>query len=132
MIEFGFGYEVWMDKGYLVDVMCVFYVFSGIFKLVNINNCWFFDGVIVNFIFVFVCWVFGVDIVIVVNLNNDFYGKGIVIFSYEVIEIEYILIEDESKLNCKIILGKWCLCFFSEKSESFGIFKVMFDVFNII
>ncbi len=129
--ELGSGHEVWMDKGYLVDAMRASYALPGIFKPVNINNRWLFDGAIVNPIPVSVCRAFGADIVIAVNLNNDSYGKGTVISSHEATEIEHTPTEDESQLNRKTTLGKWRSRFFSEKSESPGISKVMLDAFNI-
>ena len=129
--ELGTGHEVWMDKGYLVDAMRASYALPGIFKPVNINNRWLFDGAIVNPIPVSVCRAFGADIVIAVNLNNDSFGKGTVISSHEANEIEYKPSETESELNGRSTLGKWRSRFFSVKKESPGISKVMLDAFNI-
>lgn len=129
--ELGSGHEVWMDKGNLVDAMRASYALPGIFKPVNINNRWLFDGAIVNPVPVSVCRAFGADVVIAVNLNNDSFGKSTVISSHEANEIVHSPSEEERQLNSKSTLGKWRSRFFSEKNDSPGISKVMLDAFNI-
>ena len=129
--EIGSGHEVWMDKGYLIDAMRASYALPGIFKPVNINNRWLFDGAIVNPVPVSVCRALGADIVIAVNLNSDVFGKGTVITSHEAKEIITEEETDNQNLSKGNTLGKWRSRFFSSKSDSPGISKVMLDAFNI-
>lgn len=130
--ELGTGHEVWMDRGNLVDAMRASYALPGIFKPVNINNRWLFDGAIVNPIPVSVCRALGASVVIAVNLNTDIFGKGTIIPSHEAEEIH--LSEDDEyneALSPKSTLSKWRSRFFSERTDSPGISRVMMDAFNI-
>lgn len=130
--EIGTGHEVWMDKGYLVDAMRASYALPGIFKPVNINGRWLFDGAMVNPVPVSVCRAFGASVVIAVNLNSDIFGKGTVIPSHEALEIETLegdeIIQDTKPETTFTRLRKH---FFSDKSGSPGVSRVMLDAFNI-
>jgi NTE family protein len=77
--EIGTGQEVWLSRGRLVDAMRASYALPGIFKPMNINNRWLFDGALVNPIPVSVCRALGARYVIAVNLNSDLCGRGTVI-----------------------------------------------------
>jgi NTE family protein len=77
--EIGTGHEVWLSRGRLVDAMRASYALPGIFKPVNINNRWLFDGALVNPVPVSVCRALGARYVIAVNLNADLGGRGTVI-----------------------------------------------------
>lgn len=130
--EIGTGHEVWMRRGNLVHAMRASYALPGIFKPVNINGRWLFDGAMVNPVPVSVCRSMGADIVIAVNLNSDVFGKGTVIHDHEAKQIEYN--EDETyedaakkstlrKLRTQI-LGK-------SKTGVPTLSTVMLDAFNI-
>lgn len=68
------GCEIWLCEGSVVDVVWVLIVMFGFFMLVWWDGWWLVDGGLVNFVFVLLCWVMGVDIVIVVDLNWDLFG----------------------------------------------------------
>lgn len=76
--EIGTGHEVWLSRGGLVSAMRASYALPGIFKPVNINNRWLFDGALVNPVPVSVCRALGARYVIAVNLNADMFGRGTV------------------------------------------------------
>lgn len=77
--EIGTGHEVWLSRGPLITAMCASYALPGIFRPVNINGRWLFDGALVNPIPVSVCRALGARYVIAVNLNADMCGRGAVI-----------------------------------------------------
>ncbi len=74
--EIGTGHEVWLSRGKLVDAMRASYALPGIFKPVEINGRWLFDGALVNPIPVSVCRALGARYVIAVNINADLSGRG--------------------------------------------------------
>lgn len=129
--ELGSGHEVWMDKGYLVNAMRASYALPGIFKPVNINGRWLFDGAMVNPVPVSVCRALGASVVIAVNLNADIFGKGTVIPSHEAIELETSDDEPASEPEKQTTLAKLRNHFFSDKSGAPGVSRVMLDAFNI-
>jgi NTE family protein len=77
--ELGTGQEVWLSRGGLVEAMRASYALPGIFKPVNINGRWLFDGALVNPVPVSVCRALGARYVIAVNLNSDLCGRGAVL-----------------------------------------------------
>jgi NTE family protein len=82
--EIGTGHEIWLSRGGLVDAMRASYALPGIFKPVNINNRWLFDGALVNPVPVSVCRALGARYVIAVNLNADMFGRGTVVANPDV------------------------------------------------
>ena len=74
--EIGTGHEVWLARGKLTDAMRASYALPGIFRPVEINNRWLFDGALVNPIPVSVCRALGARYVIAVNINADLSGRG--------------------------------------------------------
>ena len=129
--EIGTGHEVWMDRGYLVNAMRASYALPGIFKPVNINGRWLFDGAMVNPVPVSVCRALGASVVIAVNLNSDIFGKGTIIPSHEAIEIEEIEHHAETDEPRQTTLSRLRNHFFNDKSGSPGVSRVMLDAFNI-
>lgn len=77
--ELGTGQEIWLSRGSLVQAMRASYAIPGIFKPVNIEGRWLFDGALVNPIPVSVCRALGARYVIAVNLNSDLCGRGSVL-----------------------------------------------------
>lgn len=129
--EIGTGHEVWMDRGYLVNAMRASYALPGIFKPVNINGRWLFDGAMVNPVPVSVCRALGASVVIAVNLNSDIFGKGTVIPSHEAIEIEALEHHPTEEEPRQTAFSRLRNHFFSDKSGSPGVSRVMLDAFNI-
>ncbi|HRK19236.1 MAG TPA: patatin-like phospholipase family protein [Hyphomicrobiaceae bacterium] len=74
--ELGTGQEIWLNKGKLVDAMRASYALPGIFRPVQHNGRWLFDGALVNPIPVSVARALGARYVIAVNLNADMSGRG--------------------------------------------------------
>lgn len=77
--ELSTGHEIWLSRGRLVNAMHASYALPGIFRPVKINGRWLMDGALVNPIPVSVCRALGARVVIAVNLNWDYFGKGAVI-----------------------------------------------------
>ncbi len=76
--EIGTGHEFWLSKGSLVDAVRASYALPGIFKPVQINGRWMFDGALVNPVPISVCRAMGARYVIAVNLNFDISSRGTV------------------------------------------------------
>ncbi len=128
------GHEIWLSKGPLVPAMHASYALPGIFRPVKINNRWLFDGALVNPIPVSVCRALGARIVIAVNLNWDFFGKGTVVQDQDAFE-EADLPEEESippTCNGRAAQNLLRRQFFGQGSDVPGISSVMMDAFNII
>ncbi|MDA7945873.1 MAG: patatin-like phospholipase family protein [Hyphomicrobiaceae bacterium] len=128
------GHEIWLSKGPLVPAMHASYALPGIFRPVNINNRWLIDGALVNPIPVSVCRALGAQIVIAVNLNWDFFGKGTVVPNQDAFgEAEMPVAESEPPSGngraAQHLLRKQ---FFGQGSSAPGISSVMMDAFNII
>ncbi len=81
--EIGTGHEVWLNKGRMVKALRASYAIPGIFKPVQINGRWLFDGALVNPIPVSVCRALGANYVIAVNLNADLLSLGTVLSNLE-------------------------------------------------
>ena len=77
--EIGTGHEVWLARGSLVDAMRASYAIPGVFRPVQLDGRWLFDGALVNPIPVTVCRALGAHYVIAVNLNADLFGLGTVL-----------------------------------------------------
>ena len=74
--EIGTGHEIWLTRGRLVDAMRASYALPGIFKPVELNGRWLFDGALVNPVPVSVARALGARYVIAVNVNSDMSGRG--------------------------------------------------------
>lgn len=81
--EIGTGHEVWLNRGPMIDALRASYAIPGIFKPVQINGRWLFDGALVNPIPVSVCRALGANYVIAVNLNADLLNLGTVLSNLE-------------------------------------------------
>jgi NTE family protein len=77
--EIGSGHEVWLSRGSIVDAMRASYAIPGVFRPVQLDGRWLFDGALVNPIPVTVCRAMGAQYVIAVNLNADLFGLGTVL-----------------------------------------------------
>ena len=77
--EIGTGHEVWLARGRLVDAVRASYAIPGVFRPVQLDGRWLFDGALVNPIPVTVCRALGAQYVIAVNLNADLFGLGTVL-----------------------------------------------------
>ena len=128
------GHEIWLSKGPLVPAMHASYALPGIFRPVRINNRWLIDGALVNPIPVSVCRALGARIVIAVNLNWDFFGKGTVVPDQDAFE-EDVIPEAENKPpagNGRAAHNLLRRQFFGQGGDTPGISSVMMDAFNII
>lgn len=128
------GHEIWLSKGPLVPAMHASYALPGIFRPVKINNRWLIDGALVNPIPVSICRAMGARIVIAVNLNWDFFGKGTVVPEQHVIE-EHDVPDAENQPpagNGRAAQSLLRRQFFGQGSDAPGISSVMMDSFNII
>ncbi len=128
------GHEIWLSKGPLVPAMLASYALPGIFRPVRINNRWLIDGALVNPIPVSVCRALGARIVIAVNLNWDFFGKGTVVPDQDAFE-EDVIPEAENKPsagNGRAAQNLLRRQFFGQGGDTPGISSVMMDAFNII
>jgi NTE family protein len=136
--ELGSGHEVWLSRGRIVQAMRASYALPGIFKPVNINGRWLFDGALVNPIPVSVCRALGARYVIAVNVTADNCGHGTVIPFLEAEvppaeeqpeepRVEGVLARNGramKKLLQRQVFGK------SESGP--GISRVMMEAFNIV
>jgi NTE family protein len=132
--EIGSGHEVWLSKGSLVDAMRASYAMPGIFKPVNINNRWLFDGALVNPIPVTVCRALGARYVIAVNLNADSFGRGTVVANgHQADDDEPMpgqpLVATSGGRSMRKLLQRQL---FGPSDDVPGISTVMVDAFNIV
>lgn len=128
------GHELWLSKGRLVPAMHASYALPGIFRPVKIKNRWLVDGALVNPIPVSVCRALGARIVIAVNLNWDFYGKGTVVPDQDAFEEADLPQEENSppEGNGRAAQNLLRRQFFGRGGDAPGISSVMMDAFNII
>ena len=128
------GHEIWLSKGPLVPAMHASYALPGIFRPVKIKNRWLVDGALVNPIPVSVCRAMGARVVIAVNLNWDFFGKGAVIPDQDAFgEDEFTDEENQPPAgNGQAAQNLLRRQFFGQGSDAPGISSVMMDSFNII
>jgi NTE family protein len=133
--EIGTGHEVWLSRGRLVDAIRASYALPGVFRPVNINGRWLFDGALVNPVPVSVCRAFGARYVIAVNLNTEMYGRvtatpQVSAARHETSPAESAVIEGKNgraalKLLQRQLFGKG-------EEEVPGISTVMIEAFNIV
>ena len=76
--EIGTGHEIWLSRGRLVEAMRASYALPGIFKPVQVQGRWLFDGALVNPVPVSVARALGARYVIAVNLNQELSSRGAV------------------------------------------------------
>lgn len=136
--EIGTGNEIWLARGPLVEAMRASYAIPGIFRPVNLEGRWLFDGALVNPVPVSVCRALGANYVIAVNVGADFAGRGTVIPHVEPIGLDDEIATDDAapegmfarnsravkKLLQRQILGR--------KDNTPGISRVMMDALNIV
>jgi NTE family protein len=134
--EIGSGHEVWLSKGSLVEAMRASYAMPGIFKPVNVNNRWLFDGALVNPIPVTVCRALGARYVIAVNLNADSFGRGTVVANGG----DQLADDDEPMVGQALVASSGGRSMrkllqrqlFGPSDDVPGISTVMVDAFNIV
>jgi len=128
------GHEIWLSKGALVPAMHASYALPGIFRPVKIKNRWLVDGALVNPIPVSVCRAMGARVVIAVNLNWDFFGKGTVVPDQDAFEEDELPEEEFTPPagNGRAAQNLLRRQFFGQSNGAPGISSVMMDSFNII
>ncbi len=132
--EIGTGHEVWLSRGGLVAAMRASYALPGIFKPVNINNRWLFDGALVNPVPVSVCRALGARYVIAVNLNADMFGRGTVMANPDAgghhppVEPHEVPAPSNGLAVRRLIKDQ----LFGKGEGAPGISTVMIDAFNIV
>lgn len=131
--EIGTGHEIWLSQGRLVDAMRASYALPGIFRPVQLDGRWLFDGAIVNPIPVSVCRALGAKVVIAVNLHHDAFGRGTVIINQRAKEDPEPAPAPaapfpETKAGALQLLHRQ---FFGGGTNAPGISTVMLEAFNI-
>jgi NTE family protein len=133
--EISTGHETWLGRGYLVDAIRASYALPGIFKPVNIEGRWLFDGALVNPIPVSVCRALGARYVIAVNVNSDA-GHGTVVTDVEALPLPALPppADDQGVFarngrGLKKLLQRQ---FFGRGDNGPGISTVMLQAFNIV
>ncbi len=129
--EIGTGHEVWLSRGHLVSAMRASYALPGIFKPVNINNRWLFDGALVNPVPVSVCRALGARYVIAVNLNSDMCGRGTVLSHIDAAD-DLSAAEAAPAKNGLDVRNLLKRQIFGRGENVPGISTVMIDAFNIV
>ena len=132
--EFGTGQETWLSSGSLINSMRASYALPGIFKPVEINNRWLFDGALCNPVPASVCRALGARYVIAVNLNADACGRG---NRYSEVDglaqpeagMEAHAAPPPSRFSARNLLKRQL---FGGPSTGPGISTVMVDAFNIV
>ncbi|MEQ1616439.1 MAG: patatin-like phospholipase family protein [Hyphomicrobiaceae bacterium] len=133
--EIGTGHEVWLSRGGMVNAMRASYALPGIFKPVNINNRWLFDGALVNPVPVSVCRALGARYVIAVNLNADMFGRGTVMANPDVAGHHppvAEVAEEPAPSSGRSVRGLIKDQLFGKGEGAPGISTVMVDAFNIV
>lgn len=87
------GYEVWLQKGSLVNAVRASYALPGAFDPVKIDGRYMIDGALVNPVPVSACRALGAHMVIAVSLNGDAFGP---IGSSHELEVDN---EDDNKID---------------------------------
>lgn len=128
------GHEIWLSKGPLVPAMHASYALPGIFRPVQLNSRWLIDGALVNPIPVSVCRALGARVVIAVNLNWDFFGRGSVVPNQDAFgeaspPKEETIPPPGNGHAAQNLLRRQ---FFGQGGDAPGISSVMMDAFNII
>jgi len=132
--EIGTGHETWLARGHLGDAMRASYALPGIFKPVNIEGRWLFDGALVNPIPVSVCRALGARYVIAVNVNSDA-GHGTVVPDLEALPPPAPPPPEDQGLlarNGRAMKKMLQRQFFGPADNGPGISTVMVQAFNIV
>jgi NTE family protein len=132
--EIGTGHEVWLQRGNLVQAMRASYALPGIFRPIQLDGRWLFDGAIVNPIPVSVCRALGANIVIAVNLNQDSCSRGAVVPNHKADNAETAEPAAAEERPATTGAGALALLhrqFFGRGTDAPGISAVMMDAFNI-
>ena len=137
--EIGTGNEIWLARGPLVEAMRASYALPGIFRPVNIEGRWLFDGALVNPVPVSVCRALGANYVIAVNVGAEYAGRGAVVPHVEPLQPDD-LPPDEEPLPSEGILARNSRAMkkllqrqlFGRKDNTPGISRVMMDALNIV
>jgi len=133
--EIGTGHETWLARGQIVDAMRASYALPGIFKPVNIEGRWLFDGALVNPIPVSVCRALGARYVIAVSVNADSSGRGTVVAHMDALPppsappAEELSVFSRNGRAVKKLLQRQ---FFGRSESGPGISRVMMEAFNIV
>ncbi len=142
--EIGTGHEVWLSRGRLTDAMRASYAIPGIFRPVEINGRWLFDGALVNPIPVSVARALGARYVIAVNINADLSGRGSmapIVAEHHAAEpaetapAPLAAADDGSSIlarNGRALKKMLQRQFFGPSDETPGISTVMTEAFNIV
>jgi NTE family protein len=137
--EIGTGHETWLSRGRLVDAMRASYALPGIFKPVQIDGRWLFDGALVNPIPVSVCRALGARYVIAVNVNSDSCGRGTVVSDMEALPLpapeppaEPVTQDGLLARNSRAVKKLLQRQFFGGGDSGPGIPRVMMEAFNIV
>jgi NTE family protein len=140
--EIGTGHEIWLKRGRLVDAMRASYALPGIFRPVELQGRWLFDGALVNPVPVSVCRALGARYVIAVNLNADMSGRGsmspitelavptprVSAFMDDPAEAEANMLVRNGRALKKMLQRQ----VFGQPSSGPGISTVMMEAFNIV
>jgi NTE family protein len=133
--EISTGHETWLGRGTLVDAMRASYALPGIFKPVNIEGRWLFDGALVNPIPVSVCRALGARYVIAVNVNTEA-GHGTVVTDVEALPLPALPPPPEDQglfaRNGRAVKKILQRQFFGQVDNGPGISTVMLQAFNIV
>lgn len=134
--EISTGHETWLSRGHLVDAMRASYALPGIFKPVNIEGRWLFDGALVNPIPVSVCRALGARYVIAVNVNSEA-GHGTVVTDVEALPLPALPPPDPEDRglfarNSRAVKKLLQRQFFGRDDNGPGISTVMLQAFNIV
>ncbi len=142
--EMGTGHEVWLSRGSLIDAMRASYALPGIFRPVERDGRWLFDGAMVNPVPVSVARALGARYVIAVNLNADMAERGTMapIRDTELVEasaLDLVEVEAEQVAQGNLIVRNGRALkkllqrqIFGADESMPGMSTVMMEAFNIV
>lgn len=133
--EIGSGHEIWLSRGKLVDAVRASYALPGIFKPVQVDKRWLFDGALVNPIPVTVCRALGARYVIAVNLNFDISSRGTIVHHSHMTPGEIAISDEPPPVTGKNGVAVRRLLqrqIFGKGEDAPGISTVMVEAFNIV
>ena len=137
--EIGTGNEIWLTRGSLVEAMRASYALPGIFRPVNIEGRWLFDGALVNPVPVSVCRALGAHYVIAVHVGAEYSNRGTVVPHAEPLLPEELPPEDEPSpsegilaRNSRAMRKLLQRQLFGRRDNTPGISRVMMDALNIV
>lgn len=134
--EIGTGNEIWLSHGRMVDAMRASYAIPGVFKPVNIDGRWLFDGALVNPVPVSVCRALGARYVIAVNVNCDTCSRGTVVPNMEPLPppepLPEVGVIARNGRAVKKLLQRQFFGHSGDNGPSLGISRVMMEAINIV